>query len=130
MPAHMKINPLVVALGGMIAMASAMGIGRFVYTPILPFMAEALALTKSQAGLIAAANYLGYFVGSLIGAAGFMGSNRRGWAMGALAASALLRVIGPRSVTSGMITRTSTPRLRARASSYSKASSVKYAFST
>ena len=85
----MKVQPLVIALGGMVAMAAAMGIGRFVYTPILPFMADSLALTKGQAGLIAASNYLGYFVGSLLGAAGFMGGNRRGWALGALAASAL-----------------------------------------
>ena len=85
----MKVQPVVIALGGMVAMAAAMGIGRFVYTPILPFMADSLALTKGQAGLIAASNYLGYFVGSLLGAAGFMGGNRRGWALGALAASAL-----------------------------------------
>lgn len=85
----MKTQPLVIALGGMIAMAAAMGIGRFVYTPILPFMADALALTKGQSGLIAAANFFGYFVGSLIGATGFLRGDPRTWALGGLAASGL-----------------------------------------
>ncbi|NQU69093.1 MAG: YbfB/YjiJ family MFS transporter [Rhodospirillales bacterium] len=66
-----------------------MGIGRFVYTPILPFMADALALTKGQSGLIAAANFFGYFVGSLIGATGFLRGDPRAWALGGLAASGL-----------------------------------------
>jgi hypothetical protein len=63
----MKSSPLIIALGGMIAMAVTIGIGRFVYTPILPYMADALALTKGEAGLIAAANFLGYLIGSLMG---------------------------------------------------------------
>lgn len=57
------------ALGGMLALASAMGISRFAYTPILPFMVEGLGLSKSQAGLIAAANFLGYLLGALAAAA-------------------------------------------------------------
>lgn len=80
-------RPLTVACGGMIAMAAAMGIGRFVYTPILPYMSDALALTKGEAGLIAAANFLGYLAGSLAGATGWLGGSRRAWALGALAAS-------------------------------------------
>ena len=71
-----------------IAMAAAIGIGRFVYTPILPYMADSLALTKGEAGLIAAANFLGYLVGSLMGATGVMRGDRRRWTLWALALSA------------------------------------------
>ena len=46
------------AIGGLCAIAAAIGIGRFVYTPILPPMMEAIRLTKSEAGLIASANFL------------------------------------------------------------------------
>jgi fucose permease len=54
-----------IALGGLIAMAAAVGIGRFVYTPILPFMEESLGLTKLDASIIASANFLGYLLGAL-----------------------------------------------------------------
>ena len=65
-------------------MAAVMGIGRFVYTPILPYMSEAVPLSASQAGLIAAANFLGYLVGSLASGTGFLEGNRRTWALWAL----------------------------------------------
>lgn len=43
-----------------------MGIGRFVYTPILPVMSTALAMPTAHGSWIAAANYLGYLLGSAI----------------------------------------------------------------
>ena len=85
----MTARPLPLALGGMVAMAAAMGIGRFVYTPILPYMADALSLSPGDAGLIASANFLGYVGGALVAATGILGGDRRTWALGALAASAV-----------------------------------------
>lgn len=75
------------AVGGMIAMAAALGIGRFIYTPILPYMSEAVPLEPSDAGLIAAANFLGYMVGALLAATGWLRGRRRFWLLGALLAS-------------------------------------------
>ena len=78
-----------VALGGLIALAAAMGIGRFVYTPILPFMVESLGLTKAEAGVIASANFLGYLLGALAAAKAVLPGGRRRWFLAALAVSAL-----------------------------------------
>ena len=58
--------PLRPLLGGILALAAAMGIGRFAYTPILPAMQEAEGLDTTQAGLLAAANYGGYLVGAIL----------------------------------------------------------------
>ena len=70
-----------------------MGIGRFVYTPILPFMAEALSLTKSEAGLIASANFAGYLVGALLAATPWLKGSRRGWLVAGLAASGVTTLL-------------------------------------
>ena len=82
-------NVAAVALGGLIALAAGMGIGRFVYTPILPFMVESLDLSKSEAGLIASANFFGYLIGALVAAMNGLPGGRRGWLLAALAASGL-----------------------------------------
>src|SRR2546430_5468787 len=76
------------ALGGLIALAAALGIGRFVYTPILPPMIEAL-LSKSEAGLIASVNFVGYLLGALLAAMPGLVGSRRLWLLGALAISAV-----------------------------------------
>ena len=78
-----------IALGGLITLAAGMGIGRFVYTPILPFMVESLEMTKSQAGLIASANYLGYLLGALAASMAALHGGRRTWFLAALLVSAI-----------------------------------------
>lgn len=49
------------------ALAAAMGIGRFVYTPILPLMTTQAALAPHTAAALATANYGGYLAGALAG---------------------------------------------------------------
>ena len=56
----------VAATVGLLALASAMGIGRFSLTPILPLMQHDMGLTFAQGGWLATGNYLGYLVGALI----------------------------------------------------------------
>ena len=59
-------NVAILILTGIAALTIAVGIGRFSYTPILPYMISELNLTTTEAGLIASSNYLGYLLGSLI----------------------------------------------------------------
>lgn len=49
------------------ALAAAMGVGRFVYTPILPLMQARAGLTAGAAAHLATANYAGYLIGALAG---------------------------------------------------------------
>ena len=79
---------LKVAVSGLLAMAAALGIGRFVYTPILPFMLDALRWSKVDAGLVASANFLGYLAGALIAGHSIISSAPRTWLLIALVASA------------------------------------------
>ena len=54
-----------IALAGLAALAVAMGIGRFAFTPILPMMQQDAGLSVAGGGWLASANYLGYLVGAL-----------------------------------------------------------------
>lgn len=54
-----------IIVGGILLLVIAMGISRFAFTPILPFMRVDAFLTFSQGGLLASSNYIGYFIGAL-----------------------------------------------------------------
>lgn len=73
----------------MLALAVAMGIGRFVYTPILPHMIAAGALDTAGAGLVASANFLAYLAGALAASLPFFAGRRRQWFFAALLISAI-----------------------------------------
>lgn len=63
------IKPWHVTLRGAAALAAAMGIGRFVFTPILPLMHAQAGLTVQLGSTLATANYVGYLIGALTGIA-------------------------------------------------------------
>ena len=75
-------------------MAAAVGIGRFVYTPILPFMEVGIGLTKAEAGLIASANFVGYLLGALGASWQALQGERRTW---------LLVTLGLSTLTTGLM---------------------------
>ena len=60
-------SPWLVVLQAGAALAAGIGVGRFVYTPILPAMREQAGLSAGLAGALATANHLGYLVGALAG---------------------------------------------------------------
>ncbi|KAA0996507.1 MFS transporter [Pseudomonas sp. ANT_J12] len=59
------MSPLIRLTSSFIALMMAMGIGRFALTPQLPHLLSEGQIDLTAAGLIAAANYLGYFVGAV-----------------------------------------------------------------
>jgi MFS family permease len=63
------LGPLSVAatcLVAICALAVAMGIGRFAFTPMLPLMVRDGAISLDAGAPLAASNYLGYLVGALV----------------------------------------------------------------
>ena len=61
-----QTRPIAIALTGAVALAVAMGIGRFAFTPILPMMLADGVVDLPHASLLASANYLGYMLGALL----------------------------------------------------------------
>jgi MFS family permease len=59
------LTPLTIAIGGLVALAVAMGIGRFAFTPLLPLMLTEQSVDLTGASLLASANYLGYLIGAV-----------------------------------------------------------------
>ena len=72
-PAPSIVRPLI---GGVAALAVAMGVGRFAYTPILPAMQQDVGFGSDVAGLLASLNHLGYFLGAFAAAIPGAGSRR------------------------------------------------------
>jgi predicted MFS family arabinose efflux permease len=58
-------SPGIVAFAGLAALAVAIGIGRFAFTPILPMMQDDAGVSVAQGGWLASANYAGYLLGAL-----------------------------------------------------------------
>jgi predicted MFS family arabinose efflux permease len=85
-----RISPaLRLAAAGALSIGAAVGIGRFVYTPILPQMMAALTLTRGETGWIASANFAGYLLGALIATAPIFARAPRLWLIGGLLMSAV-----------------------------------------
>jgi MFS family permease len=89
-PPRSQPNLVATAAAGAVAMAAAMGFGRFSYTPILPGMMSGVPLSAADAGFIASANFVGYLVGAVLAAYGWAAGRERLVALSALLATAIL----------------------------------------
>jgi hypothetical protein len=76
-PARTDPSPWPVVGSGLVALAVAMGIGRFAFTPLMPLMMRDGTLTAAVGAEWAAANYAGYLAGALT-ASWFADNPRRG----------------------------------------------------
>jgi predicted MFS family arabinose efflux permease len=54
------------SIAGAATLMVGMGIGRFSYSPMIPALIEAGALTETEAGYVGAANFAGYLAGALV----------------------------------------------------------------
>lgn len=64
-----------VLAGAILLLVVAMGISRFAFTPLLPFMRIDEGLSFQQGGYLASSNYVGYFVGAI--GAGFITKQKK-----------------------------------------------------
>lgn len=60
-------SPWAVVARAAAALAAAMGVGRFAYTPILPLMENQAGMSADLGAWLATVNYVGYLVGALLG---------------------------------------------------------------
>jgi predicted MFS family arabinose efflux permease len=60
------VSPRQIALAGCAALAVAMGIGRFAFTPIMPMMLHDGVVDLPRASWLASTNYVGYLVGAVL----------------------------------------------------------------
>ena len=65
---HRSPRPSTILVVGVVALAVAIGIGRFAFTPLLPLMVRDHAIDAATGSEWAAANYAGYLVGALTAA--------------------------------------------------------------
>lgn len=87
-------QPHVVALAGTLVLAVVLGIGRFAYTPLLPWMQDALGWTVQEAGDVASANYLGYMLGAILAGVLAQRRDRRLWLLTGMILAALSILAG------------------------------------
>jgi MFS family permease len=82
-----------IAVIGVTALAVAMGIGRFVFTPLLPLMLRDGSITAATGAEWAAANYAGYLIGALT-ASRLSIDPRRGLLLGLLGVALTTLAVG------------------------------------
>jgi MFS family permease len=92
-------GPLAVCIAGALALAAAIGIGRFDFTPMLPIMIGAGQVDVAAGGWIAAANYAGYLAGALVAPRLPWGPQR----LGVLALSLTLALSASMALPAGVI---------------------------
>lgn len=93
-PVSSSVSAAALAWPAALALAAAMGIGRFAFTPVWPLMAQESGLTLAQGSWLASANYAGYLLGALA-AIVWPVRRLRGTLAASLAAVALLTLAMP-----------------------------------
>jgi len=86
-PGPLHGSPWLIAVVGLVALAVAMGIGRFAFTPMMPLMLRDGTITATGAAEWATANYGGYLVGALT-ASWFASHPQRGLCLGLVGVAA------------------------------------------
>ena len=82
-----SLPPRSIVLIGLVALAIAMGIGRFAFTPLMPLMLRDGSLDAVTGTEWATANYIGYLLGAL-SASWFARSPRHGLQIGLIGVAA------------------------------------------